>query len=146
MKASKKDDELIRVMWRQGRSQSAISMALGPLWSVNRVASRISALGLRALPRLNRPPRKKSATWTPAPQTQKASSETRPVSIIELTGVTCRWPLWAHGAAPGLYCGSFVAAGAGPYCPTHAAWAFSGPRASGGVGFFSVAVGGRRPG
>lgn len=47
-------------------------------------------------------------------------------AIFDLRPLQCRWPLWGHGAAPGLFCGEATASYEESYCPLHRAKAGGG--------------------
>jgi hypothetical protein len=55
---------------------------------------------------------------------KRLRSTSTPCTIIELTGDTCRWPLWADdGSGERLYCGG-LALQESPYCAHHAGKAY----------------------
>ena len=52
------------------------------------------------------------------PLSEPAKPSSSPITILDLTDCTCRWPLWS-GAEPRFYCGAAHAPGEGPYCVEH---------------------------
>lgn len=136
--------EILKELWAQGLSGSAIAAELGEV-TRNSVIGKVHRLGLakranptnaRATPTPFRKPRVQRfrevlpipIEITPGKATGQATLPERPgqVTLMDLTSETCRWPLWSDANPEHLYCG---APGAGmenkrPYCPLHSRMAY----------------------
>lgn len=89
------------------------TQARGRRWGGRREASlaRESLARIRSAPALKSAPMPHSEAWKPIPGTS-------PISLLELTDQTCRWPLGDD--RPFKFCGCLPAYGS-PYCATHKA-------------------------
>jgi GcrA cell cycle regulator len=141
---------LLRKLWAEGVSASAIAAQLGGGISRSAVLGKINRLRRLAsseMPSKTRPRntalRESPNDLPPAaparrprgqrePQSERlcAAAKARGKRLLELGNDSCRWPLGNPGTARFLFCGAAGAdLGRGiPYCPRHMRRAYSAPR------------------
>lgn len=142
--------ELLRQLWRDGRSCSQISAVLGQGLTRNAVIGKVHRLGLAGRVmgsnpltprRVNTviPPKTRRARVRvvahgayhglaviapkPEPEAIVAIPMSLRVTIVELKEAMCRWPLGDPSSAEFRYCGS-PAPGVAPYCTHHGKLAY----------------------
>lgn len=122
--------DLLRLRWAANRSQAEIAAELGV--TRNAVAGKISRLGLKHSPTLQKPraprvrppsPVRTTPMRKPPPIAASALPPEEPfdgagISLVDLTNTTCRWP---HGDEVILFCGAegTDCNGGRPYCAAH---------------------------
>lgn len=113
-----KVQELTR-LWNEGLTTGEIGKKLGV--SKNAVVGKAHRLGLKSRPSpIKRPaPKKKKAAAKPK---QKAAPKQK-VTIMDLTGHTCRWPIGDPRDDGFHFCGKHCDIGT-PYCKDHASQAY----------------------
>jgi GcrA cell cycle regulator len=130
----------LRALFAESLSAGAIAAKLGGV-TRNAVIGKLGRLGLHLSPKVKgrpvgapRTPRKRKP-WQPAIIEQFPSAEainlppesaTTPVTLMQLTAVTCRWPVSGDGITT-LFCGAVPALGY-PYCGAHCDCAYTGFR------------------
>jgi GcrA cell cycle regulator len=140
--------EILRTLWAQGLSGSAIAAEIGGC-SRNSIIGRVHRMGLPKRQRLNQPrtepkPRihrvqrfrealpqhdRHYVDWLNyrvAASYDRSPPLARSCTLMDLTSDTCRWPLWGDVVSD-QYCGAKLLSGS-PYCRHHArmAWRRSG--------------------
>jgi hypothetical protein len=137
--------EQLRELFAKGLSAGAIAIELVGR-SRNAVIGKLGRIGLKLSPKATGPrpkPRQKrkrsgknyrDAPWKPQIVEQFAPTEpvdlppeivANPVTLMELTADTCRWPCAGEGANT-MFCGALTVEGK-PYCPKHCSDAFRVP-------------------
>ena len=125
--------ETLKKMWAEGLSASQIARALGEV-TRNAVIGKVHRLGLsgRASParvERARPVSQARPMLRAAPQHIQAVEEPlepmpeNPVSVLDLTGSVCKWPIGDPSEANFRFCGRKSRANA-PYCEAHARMAY----------------------
>jgi GcrA cell cycle regulator len=127
--------DLLKQLWADGLPANKIAVKLGGV-TRNAVIGKVHRLGLAGRKTTSRSPRRTSprrtdtgrvSVFKPAPplRSYPAPSDDLPqtpalmLSVVQLTGSTCHWPIGDPRAKGFGFCGASVVAGGQPYCATH---------------------------
>tara|TARA_R110000868_G_scaffold304136_1_gene564636 strand:+ start:490 stop:867 length:378 start_codon:yes stop_codon:yes gene_type:complete len=105
-------DALVCTMWKAGHSMQQIGDALGTTRSA--VSSRMRRLKKMGVLPAPPPPDKKIVPFKGMPPPRKP----KPVTLMALERMSCRWPVIVHDDGPLLYCGGQREHGSS-YCSNH---------------------------
>jgi GcrA cell cycle regulator len=131
--------ELLKSLWREGRTAAAIGAALGGM-SRSAVLGKVFRLrlGPAGEPQLRQPNQDASPDGSPSRRRSaqrrkqcaptQAQPKTRGKSLLELTNASCRWPHGRPGTINFHFCGAASAdlERGIPYCAQHMARAYAG--------------------
>lgn len=143
--------EILKELWAQGLSGSAIAAELGEV-TRNSVIGKVHRLGLAGRQKLTQPrvkpeprvhrvqrfreitntgaavclPLIRSGEGDPSVTPDWSRPGSHPCTLMDLTSETCRWPLWTDANPERLYCGADGAdmENKRPYCPVHSQMAY----------------------
>lgn len=136
--------DTLTILWKTGLSAGRIALELGEGITRNAVMGQVHRLGLvkrnRTQPpkemAMKRKPYGRSRTFNPKapivaqPPAPAVELKCEPVSLLELTSETCRWPLWdadlPDKAEKMMFCGARPMEGLA-YCLAHCAIAYRAP-------------------
>jgi GcrA cell cycle regulator len=118
------DDRInkLQKLWGKGLTASQIAEKLGDGITRNAVIGKAHRLKLPSRPSPVKAEPVKKASPTPTKKTEEVV-ETKKTSLLDLTELTCKWPIGHPGDADFYFCGKPSRPGV-PYCPDHCLMAF----------------------